>query len=140
LTAASAPTVLYRSSFDLDTLSQVRRAAVLCLSTHGLPSRQTDDISLAIAEVLANAIEHGGGSGDIAVMYEDRRLHCVITDYGPGFRKDPYRRRLRRPDPLALHGRGLWLTFTLCPTVTVTSSTRGTRVNLIIDLPEPRLL
>jgi anti-sigma regulatory factor (Ser/Thr protein kinase) len=83
LTAVSAPTVLYRSYFDLVTLSQVRRAAVLCLSAHGLPARQADDVSVAIAEVLANAIEHGGEDGDIAVMYLDRRLHCVITDDGP---------------------------------------------------------
>ena len=115
LTAGVAQVVLYRSGFGPDTITTVRRAVAACLSETALSRDGADDAVLAVGEILANVIEHGGGTGDIQVAQIDRH-----------------------PDPVpvtAVDGRGLWLAFTLCSAVALDTSTNGTTVGLIIDLP-----
>ena len=126
---------LYRSAFDLASLGSVRRAVSDCLLRSGLSLDRADDATLAVAEMLGNAIEHGGGSGSITVTQEERQLHCVITDAGPGLPDGMDGPQRERVAPTAVDGRGLWLAYTLCSAVTLHSSARGTRVDLIMDLP-----
>jgi anti-sigma regulatory factor (Ser/Thr protein kinase) len=106
----------------------------------GLLLHQAHDITMAIAEILNNAIEHGGGHGEITMTDVDDQLHCRIDDEGTGLREDPYFYRGNHPDATALRGRGLWMVFTLCPTATVDSSRYGTRVVLTAELPKRRVL
>ena len=89
-----------------------------------------------MGEILANVVEHGGGTGDIQVARIDRQLHVLVSDNGPGM-VDEWTGR--HPDPVpvtAVDGRGLWLAFTLCSAVALDTSTNGTTVGLIIDLPD----
>lgn len=120
------PTVLYRARFHINTLSGVRRAAAARLHMVGLLLQQAQDMTLAIAEILSNAIEHGGGHGEITLTDVDDQLHCRIRDEGPGFTDDPYAHRARRPAPTAVRGRGMWMVLTLCSTALVYSSSYGT--------------
>ena len=133
-------TVLYRAPVDLTTLSAIRHAVAACLATVGLSRDRIDDVVIAVGEIAGNAVEHGGGTGDVQVSHDDRFVHCLITDEGPGL---PPELRGYRPDgvpPTAVDGRGLWLAFTLCSDVSLRSSRHGTQVDLIIDLPprDPR--
>jgi anti-sigma regulatory factor (Ser/Thr protein kinase) len=127
--------VLYRSVFGPDSIATVRRAVAACLSGTALSRDGVDDAILAVGEILANVIEHGGGAGDIRVAQIDRELHVLVRDRGPGMTEEW---ACRRPDPVpvtAVDGRGLWLAFTLCSAVTLDTSPSGTTVGLIIDLP-----
>jgi anti-sigma regulatory factor (Ser/Thr protein kinase) len=135
LTAEPMVALLYRSEFDLASLGSVRRAVSGCLIVSGLPLDRAEDATLAVAEMLGNAIEHGGGGGTIAMTREDRQLHCVITDEGPGLPDGLDLPRWDRVAPAAVDGRGLWLAYTLCSAVTLHSSMHGTRVDLLMDLP-----
>jgi anti-sigma regulatory factor (Ser/Thr protein kinase) len=136
LTADVAYVVLYRAGFGPDTITTVRRAVAACLSGTELSRDGADDAVLAVGEILANVMQHGGGVGDIQVTRVDRQLHVLISDRGPGM---PQMWTGRRPDPVpvtAVDGRGLWLAFALCSAVALDSSADGTTVGLIIDLPE----
>jgi serine/threonine-protein kinase RsbW len=93
------------------------------------------DITLAVDEMLGNAIEHGGGSGTVRLSLLGRRVTCIISDHGPGLPDRVDRHHPPRPDSAAVGGRGLWLAFTLCTAVRLSSSMHGTRVELIVEMP-----
>ena len=136
LTAGVAQVVLYRSGFGPDTVTAVRRAVAACLSGTALSRNGAEDAVLAVGEILANVIEHGGGTGDIRVTQIDRQLHVLVSDSGPGM---PEGWTGEPPEPVpvtAVDGRGLWLAFALCSAVALDTSTSGTTVGLIIDLPD----
>ena len=93
------------------------------------------DVTLAVTEMLGNAIEHGGGSGTVHLSQAGRCVTCIISDHGPGLPDRVVRERPRRPGLTAVDGRGLWLAFTLCTAVQLSSSTHGTQVELIVEMP-----
>ena len=132
--APSAP-ARYQSRFDLAALTSVRRAVAAWLSRTDMSNDQAGDMTLAVGEVLGNAIEHGGGSGTVQLSLVDRCVRCVVSDDGPGLPDRIDRHQAARPGPTAIGGRGLWLAFTLCTAVRLSSSALGTRVELIIDMP-----
>jgi anti-sigma regulatory factor (Ser/Thr protein kinase) len=135
LTADVAHVVLYRSSFRPDTIASVRRAVATCLSGTELSRDGADDAVLAVGEILANVMEHGGGTGDVRVTQVDRQLHVLVKDSGPGMAQEWTGRHPDPVPPTAVDGRGLWLAFTLCSAVALDTSPSGTTVGLIIDLP-----
>jgi anti-sigma regulatory factor (Ser/Thr protein kinase) len=45
---------------------------------------------LAIDEIVANAVVHGGGRGELRLAADNGRLRCEVRDRGGGFRPDPY--------------------------------------------------
>ena len=71
---------------------------------------------LAVNELAANSVRHGGGRGELRVWQEDDALVCEVA-----------RRRLhRRPArgraasrPEQLGGRGLWMVNQLCDLVQI---------------------
>jgi anti-sigma regulatory factor (Ser/Thr protein kinase) len=135
LTVPSGPLARYQSRFDLAALTSVRRAVAAWLSRTEMSNDRAGDVTLAVGEMLGNAIEHGGGSGTVQLSLIDRGVRCVVSDEGPGLPDRIDRHRAPRPEPAAIGGRGLWLAFTLCTAVTLSSSALGTRVELIVDMP-----
>lgn len=138
MTADVAHFVLYRSRFGPDTITTVRRAVTGCLSRTALSRDGAEDAVLAVGEILANVIEHGGGVGDVQVTRIGRQLHVQVSDSGPGMAQE-WTGRPPEPVPAtAVDGRGLWLAFTLCSKVALDTSPNGTTVDLIMDLPDHR--
>jgi anti-sigma regulatory factor (Ser/Thr protein kinase) len=135
LTIKAVPLALYQSSFDLAGLSSVRRAVSAWLSRADMSLGLAGDVTLAVAEMLGNAIEHGGGRGTVQLSLTGRCVRCVISDEGPGLPDRVDRHQAERPPPSAVGGRGLWLAFSLCTAVLLSSSSQGTRVELIVDIP-----
>ena len=82
---------------------------------------------LAVNEIAANSVQHGGGSGTLRIWREGDVLTCEIRD--SGHLDDPLADR-RRPAPGEDGGRGLWLANQLCDLVQVRSFTTGTTVRL----------
>jgi anti-sigma regulatory factor (Ser/Thr protein kinase) len=40
-------------------------------------------VVLAVHELAANAVRHGGGAGRVQLRTADGALHCVVSDAGP---------------------------------------------------------
>jgi anti-anti-sigma factor len=73
---------------DPSAITAARRAVRGWLATVGLPDQDSGDLQLAVAEVVANAVEHAGveqdrGSIEItAAVQDDGALQCGIADQG----------------------------------------------------------
>ena len=93
----------------------------------GLPMERADELALAVHEVVVNALEHGGGRGELRIWEEDQALVCEVRD--SGHIPDPMVGR-RAPDWHDERGRGLWMANQLCDLVQVRSGDAGTTVRI----------
>jgi serine/threonine-protein kinase RsbW len=125
--------LLFESPFDVHALATIRRHVATCLRALSFPEDVVDDFVIAVGEVVGNAVKHGGGAGDIQLARSGRRVRCVIADRGPGLPGGRYAPAHVRPD--AENGRGLLLVFAVCAVVELYSTSQGTRVHLMIALP-----
>lgn len=124
--------MLYTASFDRATISDVRRHIGRCATAVGLTAQRLDDFLIALGEILANAVVHGGGRGEVALRLDGGQVHCVVSDHGTGL---PSGYTIGAdPDVRALGGRGLWLAHRLCGQLSVRSSAAGTRVELSFNV------
>ncbi|MFF7726294.1 ATP-binding protein [Streptomyces sp. NPDC008001] len=108
-----------------------RRLLVGAMETAGVDPDISYDLSLALSEACANAVEHGGDSSTgylVTAFIDGDTCRIEVTDSGPGFpgQPRPHERRSRRPQPprpLAPaedeHGRGLFLIESLTDHVRV---------------------
>jgi len=114
-------------TFNRQGLRPVRRLVSIQAARAGFTSQPIADLVLAVEEVAANSIEHGGGSGTLRVWRDGDVLVCEVRDRGHF--DDPMADR-RRPAPEKDGGRGLWLANQLCDLVQVRSLPTGTTVRL----------
>jgi anti-sigma regulatory factor (Ser/Thr protein kinase) len=49
----------------------------------GLTVDQARDVVLAVHELAANAVRHGGGTGRLRMLVSAGRLRCQVSDDGP---------------------------------------------------------
>jgi anti-sigma regulatory factor (Ser/Thr protein kinase) len=121
---ASPPAFLPFNRADLSlvrtfTGEEARRA--------GLDRTRQADLVLAVNELAANTMRHGGGSGQLRIWREDAELLCEVADGGRI--TDPLAGRERASVGLG-SGRGLWLVNHLCDLVQVRSTEAGNVVRL----------
>ena len=118
--------------FATGDLASVRRLVRRQAAAAGLGEDATDDVELAVDEVAANSLLHGGGRGVLRVWTEGGSLVCEVVD--DGVITDPLVGR-RRPPLDRTGGRGLWLANQLCALVQIRSGAAGTIVRLHTRLP-----
>ena len=82
---------------------------------------------LAVAELAANSIRHGGGRGILRIWHDDGSVIAEIRDRG--LIEDPLAGR-RAPAAEQLGGRGLWIANAVCDLVQVRSTAQGTAVRV----------
>lgn len=77
------------------SFSQCREARARIAQTAealGLSPADTEDVTLAVGEAVANAIEHGGSDGDdcftVTCVATPGQLAVSVSDHGPGFNPD----------------------------------------------------
>ncbi|ORT57701.1 ATP-binding protein [Streptomyces sp. CB03238] len=93
-----------------------RRLLLGTMETAGVDPEISYDLSLALTEACANAVEHGGRTetGDVSAEYrvtaylDGEKCRIEVADSGPGFPAGPVT-TVRRPAPEAEDGRGLRL-------------------------------
>lgn len=93
-----------------------RRLLLGTMETAGVDPEISYDLSLALTEACANAVEHGGrtGTGDVSAEYrvtaylDGEKCRIEVADSGPGFPSGPAP-TVRRPVPEDENGRGLRL-------------------------------
>jgi anti-sigma regulatory factor (Ser/Thr protein kinase) len=122
---------LTRVGFGAVDLGKVRHH-VTDIVTRLIPDR-VDDVVLAVHEVAANTIVHGGGVGLLRVWATSTELVFDVVDS----RDKPTVPTVTRPSPDDLSGRGLWLAQSLMDTLTVDTSPTSTTVQMRMRLPQP---
>ncbi|SFB26742.1 Anti-sigma regulatory factor (Ser/Thr protein kinase) [Amycolatopsis marina] len=113
------------SAFDLSGLRDVRSFAVARGTELGVRDELLDDLALIVAELSANSVVHGGGTGALWIWREDDHVVCEVNDNG--HLADPLAGRVpARPDQLG--GRGLLMVNQIADLVRVYSEPGSTMV------------
>jgi anti-sigma regulatory factor (Ser/Thr protein kinase) len=115
-------------AFERDGLSEVRQAVAAAAERSGFGARRMQDVVLAVNELAANSMRHGGGRGVLRIWREDDMLVCEVRDRG---RITDALAGRRKPDTEALEGRGLWIVNQLCDLVQLRSGREGTVVRAL---------
>jgi anti-sigma regulatory factor (Ser/Thr protein kinase) len=115
-------------AYGAGALAAVRAKVTACATSHGLKGAHLQELLVAVTEVAANSIRHGGGQGTLQTWVEGGNLICQFHD--TGHIRDPLVGR-SRPKPHQSGGRGLWLVHQLCDLVQIRSTAEhGTTVRL----------
>jgi anti-sigma regulatory factor (Ser/Thr protein kinase) len=121
------PTFARDVPFEAASLGAVRRLVYRSAAQAGLHTARRHDLVLAVSEVAANSIRHGGGEGVLRIWEEADTVVCEVQDAG---RIDEPLAGRERPAIGQQDGRGLWIANQLCELVQVRSFATGTTVRL----------
>ncbi|MCA2223264.1 anti-sigma factor RsbA family regulatory protein [Nonomuraea aurantiaca] len=130
------PADFFSLRFDHTNLAAARGLAAGRAAELGFSRSRLDDIRLTVAELGANSLDHGGGSGLIRVWAEADRLVCEVSDSGHIL--DPLAGRMP-VDPRTPGSRGLLIVNLLSDLVRVHTRAGATVIRAYFDLPGPRL-
>ncbi|MFF7859310.1 anti-sigma factor RsbA family regulatory protein [Streptomyces sp. NPDC007904] len=113
-------------------LGQARAFVADAAASLGMSPTGTQRLVFAVNEVATNALQHGGGNGQVVVRRTGHRIVCDITD--PGESPADWYAGYLPPDPAQQHGHGLWVVRQLCDLVEVHARPSGTTVRLHLNL------
>ena len=108
-------------------MHEVRAVVASFAHHHGLGSPRRSDLVIAVNELVANSIRHGGGSGVLRVWEEGDFVICQVEDSGRI--EEPMVGRLQ-PVLHEPRGRGVWLANQLCDLVQVRTFEDGNVVRI----------
>lgn len=114
-------------AFDRRTLAKARAFAVEHATRLGLTGDRVLDLELAVNELVANSIVHGGGGGALRVWADDGHIVCEVADQGRI--TDPLAGR-RPVEPRAYGGRGLLLINQIADLVRARTTDDGTVIRI----------
>jgi anti-sigma regulatory factor (Ser/Thr protein kinase) len=116
-----------RVRFDGDSLSEMRRFVAARAERAKLSRDRAHDFLLAVNEIAANSVRHGGGHGVLSLWHDNGTLLCEVEDSGTISKPLVGR---ERPEEGQTHGYGLWLANQLCDLVQVRTFPSGNVVRL----------
>ncbi|MGZ6641897.1 MAG: anti-sigma factor RsbA family regulatory protein [Solirubrobacteraceae bacterium] len=117
--------------FGHDELGAARALVAREAARAGLDDHRTGDLMVAVGELTANSVRHGGGTGLLRIWAEPDAIFCQVDDAGRI--SDPLAGR-RRPDVTQPGGFGLWIVHQLCDLVQVRSAPFGGVVRVTMRL------
>jgi anti-sigma regulatory factor (Ser/Thr protein kinase) len=106
-------------------LRALRTHARAWATEHGAAARLSDDLVLAVDELAANSLRHGGGHGRLRLWADHGAVVAEVTDQG-WIRDRSVGRALPRIDQT--HGRGLWIVGAVAGHLRIHSTPDGTAV------------
>ncbi|MGV9289115.1 anti-sigma factor RsbA family regulatory protein [Streptomyces sp. NPDC003719] len=113
-------------------LTAVRTEVAVTAARMGLSADGTQRLVFAVNEVATNAVQHGGGTGQLRVRRAGRRVVCDVTSTG-GEGTDWFLGYLP-PDPRQQRGHGMWVARQLCDLIEVHTDQDRMTVRLHIGL------
>lgn len=125
-------------AFDVNTLHELRKAVLAEAIAAGMPHDRAIDVMLAMHELAANAVCHGGGAGRARVRAADRELQCQVSDAGPGSvnaEADGGGAPVGQRGWAVRSGHGLWLVREAADRVSVAADFGGSCVTAMFALP-----
>jgi len=126
---AAAPTL----PFDVEALSSMRPWLAGHAASLGLSAARIDDLVLAMDELAANSIRHGGGRGVARIWAAGDAIVGEVADAGSI--ADPLAGR-KRPATDQECGFGLWLVNQLCDLVQIRTFAAGSVVRMHMRLSD----
>jgi anti-sigma regulatory factor (Ser/Thr protein kinase) len=115
--------------FDPGTLHAARARMRACVGHAGLPEGQAENVVLAVHELAANAICHGGGAGRLRVWNLPGALHCQVDDGDPPASAGRAAMNAMPAEP----GHGLWVVRQVADQLQSLSGPAGTSVLVRFD-------
>jgi anti-sigma regulatory factor (Ser/Thr protein kinase) len=112
-------------SFDTGMLQTARTRIRACASRAGFGEDQAEDVVLAVHELAANVIRHGGGTGRLRVWDPPGALYCQVDDGVAA----PFAVNSLPCEP----GHGLWVVRQVASQMQTLSSPAGTSVQVRFD-------
>ncbi len=109
------------------SLADVRRFTRRLASQAGLSSDRERDFVVAVNELAANSLLHGGGAASVHLWCDSTTIFGEVRDRG--HITDPLAGRVA-PSPHSIGGRGLWITNEVCDLVHIRSTPTGTAIRL----------
>jgi anti-sigma regulatory factor (Ser/Thr protein kinase) len=113
------------------SLPAVRGLAGRRAAQAGLSRARSADFVLAVSELAANSLRHGGGRGSVAIWQGPDALICDVRDGGRI--ENPLAGRVE-PSLEADNGRGLWIANQLCELVQIRTLATGNVVRVHMRL------
>ena len=92
--------------FDSTDLGEVRLAVRVDVELAGLDATRVPEFAVAVNEIAANSVKHGGGHGTLRLWTHGRDIVCEVEDTGT-LGRSPL--GMLPPDPTEPTGRGLWI-------------------------------
>jgi anti-anti-sigma factor len=132
--------------FDQDSLSMLRAAAEAYASQAGLAAGRCVDLVIAVHELAANAVRHGGGAGRLRIWKVSRVLHCQVSDDGPLHQHGNAEQEAGVAKTAAQNvaagwpygqGHGLWMVRQVADELSLRSGPGGTIATVTFGLPAP---
>jgi anti-sigma regulatory factor (Ser/Thr protein kinase) len=120
--------------FDPGTLHAARARMRACVGAAGLPEDQAGNVVLAVHELAANAICHGGGAGRLRVWNLAGALHCQVDDGDSPARAGRAAVNAFLYEP----GHGLWVVRRVADQLQSLSGPAGTSVLVRFDRDDYR--
>jgi len=129
--------------FGETTLRVLRETVLAHATAAGMPEGRALDVMLAVHELAANAVEHGGGTGRLRMSVTNRELVCQVSDPGPASSGLPRNDRLgsQRPGGAARTspwpyepGHGLWLVHQIADHISVNYGPAGSQVTVAFTM------
>ncbi len=115
-------------------LGAVRAEVRVAASAAGLDAARVDDLVLAVNELAANSLDHGGGAGVLRIWTHGPTLLAEVEDSGV---IDDVLVGRTCPTLEQPRGRGVWMVNQLCDLVQIRSSAAGTVVRVHSRLASP---
>lgn len=115
-------------SFAPGGLAAVRRLVRAHGRAAGLAGDVLGDLVLAVDELAANSVHHGGGAGTVRVW---RRPDALVVEVRDAGRVADLLVGRSSPTPVQPRGRGLWMVHQLCDLVQMRSCADGTVVRVL---------
>lgn len=110
--------------FGETTLRVLRETVLAHATAAGMPEGRAVDVMIAVHELAANAVKHGGGSGRLRMSVTGRELICQVSDPGTaGTSPWPY-------EP----GHGLWLVRQVADYISVHHGPAGSQVTVVFTM------
>jgi anti-sigma regulatory factor (Ser/Thr protein kinase) len=134
---AGAGDLALDQAFDEDTLAELRAAVLAQAVAAGIPDDRAALVVLAVHELAANVVRHGGGAGRARMRMAAGELHCQVSDVGLGsVDGDTRTGGAAVPTPWPVRRRrGLWLVYKVADRVSVVAGYGGSEVTTVFALP-----
>jgi anti-sigma regulatory factor (Ser/Thr protein kinase) len=131
---AEVPAGVETRAFGAEGIASIREMVTARARDAGLSAMRAEDLALAVNELTANSVRHGGGEGELRIweQAEQRRLVCEVRDAG---RIHGALLGRIRPGADWVGGRGLWMVNQLCDLFQIRALPEGNlaRVQMRID-------
>jgi len=119
-----------------DQLPLVDEMAQKAAREMGFTKEQSDDVSIAVTEIVNNAIIHGNNADNtksviLTFKIEEDRLTIVITDEGIGFNPDDIEDPTKPENILKSKGRGIYIVKQLMDQVYFRIEPKGMTITMI---------